>query len=215
MGSPIIGGAGVAFIAPLTITSGVATAFGTQQRFELVSEATFTRPGAEAGDTENVELTLGSGDILQRQRITNRYSMVNPATLVGTGGTATASDTISFVTHELDPASWNAIVALRGQTVWLAIPWGLNENYAQTGWAYMLGELSGDLEYAPPAGDGAAGVTLTFSGKETDVAASFTGVPITVTAANLPGGSTLAPPAVTQSLLNSLETGRIVVVANA
>jgi len=213
MGNPIIGGAGVAFAIECTITSGSITALGTQHKFELVSEPTFTKPGAEAGDTENVELTLGSGDILQRQRVTNRYSMVTPATLVGTGGTAVASDTISFATHELDPTSWNTkVVGLRGKTLLIAIPWGLNENYALTGWAYMLAELGGDLEYAPPAGDGAAGTTITFSGKETAVG-TVAGAPVTVTAVDVPGGSTLAPPALTQSFIAGLSNGRFQVVA--
>lgn len=214
MGTPIIGGAGVAFAIPATMTDGKLKALGSQQRFELVSEPTITKPGAESGDAENIELSLGSGDILQRQRVINRYSMTDPTVLVGTGGAATAADTISFSTHELDPASFNAIVGLRGQTVFIAVPWGLNDSYAQTGWAYMLGELSGDLEYAPPAGDAAAGMTITFSGKETVIDAAVTGAPITVTPANLPGQSnTIAPPAITQSLLNSLSTGRVIAVA--
>lgn len=142
----IIRGIGVAWLRPLTFTSGDISGVGTEIPFDYLKSTGLEWPAdAAASSTSFIEALVAEGITVQYAKLTTVYDGVTG--LVKAGGSGGATNKARIVTYEVGKTMLAAVAALVGADVQVCIPLGENVTTAEEGFAYMLGKVSSGISY--------------------------------------------------------------------
>lgn len=209
-------GKGVAWAVPLTITSGVITAAGAPRILTSVTDGKPSFPkSASAGKTETFNITLGTGAIVQTDKVTQT---VDPST-GNTIASGTSSDGwgLSFNVADTGKTMLGTWVDDIGNTFLVCLPTREAVDPTEEGLYWMIGELT---TYTPPEDKAETFGTSSFefTGGKTYTADTATTTALTALdlASATPDGWTSAkavnPAVLSSATLTRLLTGKIAIV---
>ncbi len=211
----VIRGGGVALLRPCTPDTGEITGTGTDIEIaSLVDTEIVIVADGSASQQEFISILLDHGVTVEFVKLSTAVDGADGTAKAGGAGSAIL-DKINITIPETDLTSMNNILSLRGKRVRVSVPLGEaagNVN-ANTGWAHLLGKISGDVsrktggENVVTAGVSFTGVSVTASG------AGDTAIVATGTAITPLEGTALTPPAITDA--TTLKKGQLVLESGA